>query len=42
MRLEFYQMDGRLERLRVHRTEAQKRLPAWLGASGQQMPIVVW
>ena len=41
MRLEFHQLDRRLEHLRVRRPERQRRLLASLAASGQQVPIVV-
>jgi ParB family transcriptional regulator, chromosome partitioning protein len=41
MRLEFHQLERRLEHLRVHRPEAQRRLLASLAVNGQQMPIVV-
>jgi ParB-like chromosome segregation protein Spo0J len=41
MRLEFHQLERRLEHLRVHRPERQRRLLASLAASGQQTPIVV-
>jgi ParB/RepB/Spo0J family partition protein len=41
MRLEFHQLERRLEHLRVRRPERERRLLASLAASGQQMPIVV-
>jgi ParB family chromosome partitioning protein len=41
MRLEFHQLEQRLEHLRVHRPERQRRLLSSLAASGQQVPIVV-
>src|SRR6202040_2054593 len=41
MRLEFHQLEHRLEHLRVRRPERQRRLLASLAASGQQTPIVV-
>ena len=41
MRLEFHQLERRLEHLRVHRPERHRRLLASLAASGQQTPIVV-
>ena len=41
MRLEFHQLERRLEHLRVRRPERQSRLLASLAASGQQTPIVV-
>lgn len=41
MKLEFHQLDRRLEHLRVRRPEQQRRLLASLAASGQQVPIVV-
>jgi len=41
MRLEFHQLEQRLEHLRVRRPERQRRLLASLAASGQQTPIVV-
>jgi len=41
MRLEFHQLERRLEHLRVRRPERQRRLLASLAASGQQTPIVV-
>ena len=41
MKLEFHQLDHRLEHLRVRRPERQRRLLASLAASGQQVPIVV-
>src|ERR1700733_6449725 len=41
MRLEFHQLERRLEHLRGHRPEAQRRLVASLAVNGQQMPIVV-
>lgn len=40
MRLEFHQLERRLEHLRVRRPE-RRRLLASLAASGQQTPIVV-
>ncbi len=41
MRLEWHQLERRLEHLRVHRPERHRRLLASLAASGQQTPIVV-
>ena len=41
MKLEFHQLDRRLEHLRVRRPEGRQRLLASLAASGQQVPIVV-
>src|ERR1035437_9131765 len=41
MRLEFHQLERRLEHVRVHRPERQRRLLASLAASGQQTPIIV-
>jgi ParB family chromosome partitioning protein len=41
MRLEFHQLERRLEHLRVRRPDRQRRLLASLAASGQQVPIVV-
>lgn len=41
MKLEFHQLDRRLEHLRVRRPDRQRRLLASLAASGQQVPIVV-
>src|ERR1039458_9836307 len=41
MRLEFHQLERRLEQLRVRRPERHRRLLASLAASGQQTPIVV-
>jgi uncharacterized ParB-like nuclease family protein len=41
MRLEFHQLERRLEHLRVHRPEAQRKLLASLAVNGEQMPIVV-
>src|ERR1019366_7667583 len=41
MRLEFHQLERRLEHLRVHRPERHRRLLASLAASGQQTPIIV-
>jgi hypothetical protein len=41
MQLEFHQLDRRWEHLRVRRPQRQRRLPASLPESGQQMPIVV-
>jgi len=41
MRLEFHQLERRLEHLRVRRQERHRRLLASLAASGQQTPIVV-
>jgi ParB/RepB/Spo0J family partition protein len=41
MRLEFHQLERRLEHLRVRRPERLRRLLASLAASGQQTPIVV-
>jgi uncharacterized ParB-like nuclease family protein len=41
MRLEFHQLERRLEHLRVHQPEAQRKLLASLAVNGQQMPIVV-
>ena len=41
MRLEFHQLERRLEHLRVRRPERERRLLASLAASDQQMPIVV-
>ena len=41
MRLEFHQLERRLEHLRVRRPERHRRLLASLAASGQQTPIVV-
>jgi ParB family transcriptional regulator, chromosome partitioning protein len=41
MKLEFHQLDLRLEHLRLCRPERQRRLLASLADSGQQVPIVV-
>ena len=41
MKLEFHQLDRRLEHLRVRHPDRQRRLLASLAASGQQVPIVV-
>jgi len=41
MRLEFHQLEHRLEHLRVRRPDRQRRLLASLATSGQQTPIVV-
>ena len=41
MRLEFHQLERRLEHLRVRRPAGHRRLLASLAASGQQTPIVV-
>src|SRR5260370_8399159 len=41
MRLEWHQLERRLEHLRVHRPERHRRLLASLAASGQQTPIMV-
>ncbi|MHB1799906.1 MAG: ParB/RepB/Spo0J family partition protein, partial [Vulcanimicrobiaceae bacterium] len=41
MRLEFHQLEQRLEHLRVRRPERHRRLLASLAASGQQTPIIV-
>ena len=41
MRLEFHQLEHRLEHLRVRRPDRQRRLLTSLAASGQQTPIVV-
>src|ERR1051325_8225760 len=41
MRLEFHQLDGRGEHLRVRHAARRRRLLASLATSGQQMPIVV-
>jgi ParB/RepB/Spo0J family partition protein len=41
MKLEFHQLERRLEHLRVRHPERQRRLLASLAASGQQVPIVV-
>ena len=41
MRLEFHQLERRLEHLRVRRPDQQRRLLASLAASGQQKPIVM-
>src|ERR1700733_7015186 len=41
MRLEFHQLERRLEHLRVRRPERHRRLLASLAARGQQTPIVV-
>jgi len=41
MRLEWHQLDRRLEHLRVQRPERYRRLLGSLAASGQQTPIVV-
>jgi ParB family chromosome partitioning protein len=41
MRLEFHQLERRLEHLRVRHPARQRRLLASLAASGQQTPIVV-
>jgi hypothetical protein len=41
MRLEFHQLERRLEHLRVRRPERHRRLLASLAVSGQQTPIVV-
>jgi ParB/RepB/Spo0J family partition protein len=41
MRLEFHQLERRLEHLRVHRPEQHRRLLASLAGSGQQTPIIV-
>jgi ParB family chromosome partitioning protein len=39
--LEFHQLDGRYERLRVRQPARERRLLASLADAGQQMPIVV-
>jgi ParB/RepB/Spo0J family partition protein len=39
--LEFHQLDGRYERLRVRQPARERRLLASLAEAGQQMPIVV-
>ena len=41
MRLEFHQLERRLEHLHVRRPERQRRLLASLASSGQQTPIIV-
>ena len=41
MELEFHQLDGRYERLRVRQPVRERRLLASLADAGQQMPIVV-
>ena len=41
MDLEFHQLDGRYERLRVRQPARERRLLASLADAGQQMPIVV-
>ena len=41
MRLEFHQLDRRLENLRVRRPARQRRLVASLAEVGQQTPIIV-
>src|ERR1035437_7225679 len=41
MRLEFHQLERRLEHLRVRRPERHRRLLALLAATGQPTPIVV-
>ena len=41
MRLEWHQLERRLEHLRAHRPERHRRLLASLAASGQQTPIIV-
>jgi ParB family chromosome partitioning protein len=41
MRLEFHQLDCRLEHLRVRRPARQRRLVASLAETGQQTPIIV-
>src|SRR5579864_247057 len=41
MQLEFHQLDGRWEHLRVRHPGRQRRLLASLADAGQQMPIVV-
>ena len=41
MDLEFHQLDGRYERLRVRHPARERRLLASLADAGQQMPIVV-
>lgn len=41
MDLEFHQLDGRYERLRVQQPARERRLLASLADAGQQMPIVV-
>jgi hypothetical protein len=41
MRLEFHQLERRLEHLRLRRPERHRRLLASLAASGQQTPIMV-
>jgi ParB/RepB/Spo0J family partition protein len=41
MRLEFHQLERRLEHLRVRHPERHRRLLASLASSGQQTPIVV-
>ena len=40
MRLEFHQLDRRLESLRVRRPARQRRLVASLAEAGQQTPII--
>jgi ParB-like chromosome segregation protein Spo0J len=39
--LEFHQIDGRYERLRVRQPARERRLLASLAEAGQQIPIVV-
>jgi len=41
LELEYHQLDRRYERLRLRRTEVEKRLLGSLGSQGQQVPIVV-
>lgn len=41
MELEFHQLDGRYERLRLQQPARERRLLASLADAGQQMPIVV-
>jgi ParB family transcriptional regulator, chromosome partitioning protein len=41
MRLEFHQLDGRWEHLRVREPHQQRRLLASLAECGQQIPIIV-
>jgi hypothetical protein len=41
MRLEFHQLDRRLENLRVRHPVRQRRLVASLAEVGQQTPIIV-
>jgi hypothetical protein len=41
MRLEFHQLERRLEHLRVHRPQGRRKLLASLAVNGHQMPIIV-